>query len=391
MSAFGNELAQLRKRANITQYQLAKELNLSRSHIFRIESGERKPNTEIIKKISDILKFSQYDYTKLLVLANIDFELDNSKDSFKLCFHLALELKNKGLTERAKYLVEKAMANFDNIIELHALLANLNLLNNDYEGAIKANEETLKYLDQVSETERAGIGITKAEITHNLGYVYFERGLDKNSQKDFLIIQNWENVDKQTEETVKELIEEIIADFQKAIEKIEYALGLEPQNLHIIDQLARLYYQRADLADNQKQKEQFFDKSVSLYETIIGSDDEKFEEFKKQEASIFLAMALGKKFQLSEASRLINTTINYKPLYYLGYLAKSCIYSINGKNNKDFLETAYNSLVKAIKLNNELKEDIKSEVDLYNLRFNKFFQDKFNELYSIEEGQENEK
>ncbi|MBC7473154.1 MAG: helix-turn-helix domain-containing protein, partial [Candidatus Sericytochromatia bacterium] len=41
MNSFGQELAQIRKRAGLSQYQLAKELNFSRSHIFRIETGER--------------------------------------------------------------------------------------------------------------------------------------------------------------------------------------------------------------------------------------------------------------------------------------------------------------------------------------------------------------
>jgi transcriptional regulator with XRE-family HTH domain len=391
MNNFGKELAQLRKRANITQYQLAKELNISRSHIFRIENGERNPNKEIIQKFSDIIKFTHYDLIKLFVLADIDFELDNNRENFKLCFHLALELKNKGLNDKAKFLVEKAMSNFDNMIELHALLANLNLLNNDYEGAIKANEETLKYLENIPKEQRNEIGITQAEIIHNLGYVYFERGLNKKFYKDSLVIKNWENYNKNIEESINELIEEITYDFNKAIDKIEDALKIESDNLHIIDQLARIYYQNAEIIENKLNKEKMFEKSISLYEIIISSFDENFEEFKKQEASIFLAMALAKIFNLKESSRLINTIINYKPLYYLGYFAKSCIYSINGENNKDFLEISYNSLVKAIKLNNDLKEDIKLEIDLYNLRFNELFKERFDELYSIQEGQENDK
>lgn len=390
MSFFGKELALLRKRANITQYQLAKELNLSRSHIFRIESGERKPNKDIIEKISQVIKFSNYELIKLFILSDIDFEIDNNKDNFRLCFHLALELKNKGINDKAKSLVEKSMQVFENMIELHALLANLNLLNNDYDGAIKANEETLKYIENISPSERNELGITEAEIIHNLGYVYFERALNKKYFKDSLTVKNWYENNKDLEETINELTEEIIIDFKKAIEEIEKALSLESENLHIIDQLARIYYQKADISNNNINKEEMFKKSIDLYETIISSEKD-FEHFKKQEASIFLSMALAKIFNLKESSRLINTIINYKPLYYLGYYAKSCIYSINGKDNKDFLDISYNSLVKAIKLNIDLKEDIKSELDLYNLRFNILFKDKFDELYNIEEGKENEK
>ncbi|MFN8578699.1 MAG: helix-turn-helix transcriptional regulator [Candidatus Sericytochromatia bacterium] len=390
MSFFGKELALLRKRANITQYQLAKELKLSRSHIFRIESGERKANRDIIEKISHVIKFSNYDLIKLFILSDIDFEINNNKDNFKLCFRLALELKNKGINDKAKFLVEKSMQVFENMIELHALLANLNLLNNDYDGAIKANEETLKYIQNIPNSERTELGITEAEIIHNLGYVYFERALNKKYYKDSLTVKNWYENNKELQSTINELTEEIIIDFKRAIEEIEKALKLESENLHIIDQLARLYYQGADISDNQKSKAEMFKKSIDLYEIIISSEKD-LQDFKKQEASIFLSMALAKVFNLKESSRLINTVINYKPLYYLAYYAKSCIYSINGKDNKDFLDISYNSLVKAIKLNIDLKEDIKSELDLYNLRFNKLFKNKFDELYTIEEGKENEK
>lgn len=389
MNEFGKELAQLRKRANITQYQLAKDLNLSRSYVFRFESGERNPNIEIVKKIFQILKLSKYEQIKLLVLGNMDFELENNKATFKICFHLALDLKDKGLTDKAKYIVEKAMLNFDNMIELHALLANLNLLNNDYEGAIKANQETLEYLNNIPLNKRSSIGISKAEIIHNLGYVYFERGLNNYYHRDQLIVQSWKNDDKQYFDIIKELETEITLDFEIASEKIKEALLLEPKNLHITDQLARLYYYMGDLSYNIIQKNEMFDKSISLYDVILDSDNNDIESFKKQESSIFIALAFAKKFNITESSRLINTVINYKPLYYLGYLAKACIYSINAKNNKSFLDISYKSLLEAIKLNLDLKNEIKSEVDLYNLRFSEEYKNKFNDLFNIE-GQENE-
>lgn len=388
MSLFGQELALLRKRANITQYQLAKELDISRSHIFRIETGEKKPNKSLIEKISEILKLDNYDSLKLYVLSDLEFEIDNNKNNFKTCLHLALELKNKNVYDKARVLIEKAMLKFENMVELHALLANLNLINNDYEGAIKANEETLKYIQELSPQQVSEIGITQAEIIHNLGYVYFEKALNKIFYNNNLIIENLtiKNIISENMETIKD---EIISDLKIAIEKIEQALKIEPDNLHIIDQLARVYYYLADINDKIDKKKELFDKTISLYELIISSEN-SFDESKKQEASIFLAMALAKTFNLRESSRLVNTIINYNPLGHLAYYAKSCIYSINGKNNKDLLDISYNSLVKAIELNNSLKEDINSEIDLCNLRFDISYKEKFNQLHFIQEGQESE-
>lgn len=385
MNPFGTELAQIRKRANLSQYQLAKEMEISRSYIFRLESGERKPNKDLITKISNVLKTSNYDLTKLFVLADIEPVIENNNDGFKLAFHLALEFKNKGLVEQAKYLIDLAMKIFNNKIELNALLANLNLLNNDYEGAIKANEDTLRYLEEIPKSKRGKIGISQAEIIHNTGYVYFERGLEKNDHRDKAIIQNWEAKNKEIEEFIEELKNEIIVDFDKALEKIEIAYNLEIDNLHIVDQLARLYYHKANLISDEEERETLFNKSISLYDVLISSGSDKIEDFKKQEASIFIAVALGKIFKLNEAARIINTVINYKPLYYFGYFAKSCIYAINGKNNKEVLEISFNSLLRSLKLNSALKEYLKLEVDLYNLRFSKNFEDRFNDLYLIQE------
>jgi transcriptional regulator with XRE-family HTH domain len=380
MTSFGKELELFRKRSGITQYNLAKELNMSRSHINRIESGERKASKEIILKISDILKFDQYYLNKLFILAGLEPELAGTKDGFKNCYRLALELKNKGNMPDAEKLIEYGMYHFDNVVELHALLANLNLVKRNYEQAIKANEETIKLFDAQSKVQRKEIGITKAEVIHNLGYAYFERGLEKLAVLEKLIIESWDAKtlqDKLTSE-IKELKKEIQLDFSKAIEQIELAYGLEPENLHIIDQLARLYYRQGELHE-EKLREEFLRKSVQYYEKLLSYNDER-EPGKKQEAAIFMAMALGKLNKPEEASRLINTVVVFTPLYYLSYFVKSCIYSINANKNSDFLNISYNALEKAIELNPDLKENIKGEIDLYNLRFDDNFKNKFAKL-----------
>ena len=63
-------------------------------------------------------------------------------------------------------------------------------------------------------------------------------------------------------ETIKD---EILSDLKIALEKIEQALKIEPDNLHIIDQLARVYYYMADINDKIDKKKELFDKTISLY------------------------------------------------------------------------------------------------------------------------------
>lgn len=377
MSSFGNELSLIRKKHEYTQYRLAKEINLSRSHVLRLENGERNPNLEFVEKVATVFSLNNYEITKLLLLANLEINISNTYEDFKLCYKLSLELKNKGVLDKAQKLIELGISKFENIIELNALLANLKLIQNQYDDAIALNQEIIKNFETLSEKSKKQLGITKAEVIHNLGYVYFEKGLSNNSLRELEIIASWEN--KNNSKTVEDLRVKILADFNIAIEKFEIAYQLEKNNVTIIDQLARIFFHKADLSYGDERVD-LFKKSIDFYDQVISKEDKNFERHKKEEASIFLALALGKIFELKEASRIINTIINYKPQYYLGYYAKACIYAINGKDNLENITISYEALNKAISLEGYLKEQIKLEVDLYNLRYDKVFYSKFNDL-----------
>lgn len=377
MSNFGNELALIRKKHEYTQYRLAKEVNLSRSHVLRIENGERNPNLEFIEKVSNVFSLNNYEINKLLLLANLEVSINNNYEDFKLCYKLSLELKSKGILDKAQKLIELGISKFENIIELNALLANLKLIQNKYDEAITLNQEIIKNFENLSEKEKKQLGITKAEVIHNLGYVYFEKGLNNNSLREQEIITSWES--KNNSKTIEELRLSILSDFNIAIEKFEIAYQMEKNNVTIMDQLARIFFHKGDLSYGDERVD-LFKKAIDFYDQVISKEDKNFERHKKEEASIFLALALGKIFELKEASRIINTIINYKPQYYLGYYAKACIYAINGKDNLENITISYEALNKALNLANYLKEQIKLEVDLYNLRYDKVFHSKFNDL-----------
>lgn len=50
---FSKNLTKLRKRANLTQYQLADKLGFSRGQIANYEQGKREPDYETLGKIAD--------------------------------------------------------------------------------------------------------------------------------------------------------------------------------------------------------------------------------------------------------------------------------------------------------------------------------------------------
>ncbi|MFN8672955.1 MAG: helix-turn-helix transcriptional regulator [Candidatus Sericytochromatia bacterium] len=370
MSFFGKELEQIRKRVGYTQYQLAKETNISRSHMNRVESGERNPTQEMIEKIVEVLKLDSYNTNKLLILADLPINIEKNSSGFKLCFRLALEFKNKSMFSYAQKVLDLGMKTFEGMIELHAILANTNLIKKQYDEAIKANEETLKLFDKLNKSEKKKIGISQAEIIHNLGYVYFERALENISKYEIHITSKEKNL-----ELINNLKKLILSDLNSAQIKIEEAFNMEKDNFHILDQLARLYYRKAEFLEKEE-KITYFNKAINYYEQLISTEN-NFDLPKKQEATIFMSLALAKIGKLDEAIRLINTIILFTNLYFLGYYAKSCIYAISSNNNIEFLDLSFNSLKEGLKLNSQLKDAIKFEPDLYNLINSEKFAEKF--------------
>ncbi|MFN8670460.1 MAG: helix-turn-helix transcriptional regulator [Candidatus Sericytochromatia bacterium] len=380
MSAFGKELALIRKKNNYTQYKLAKEIELSKSYILRLENGERPPNLGIIEKITKFFSLNKYETIKLLHLGNLDINIEDTNEDFKLCYKLSLELKNKYLFSKAQDLIKIALNIFKNDIKLTILSANLKTLQKKYNEAIELNKELIIITEGLKDKERKTLGISKAEIIHNLGYVYFERALDNIELRVLEVVKSWEEKKKSNE--VEILTQKILDDIDIAIEKLEIAYNIEKNNLTIVDQLARIYFNKAELSYNEERIE-LFNKTVILYDLVISKEDKDFEHSKKEEASIFLALALAKLFRVTDALRIVNTIINYRPLYYLGYYVKACIYSINGKNNLEYLSLSYDFLKKALELESSLKEQINLELDFYNLRYNNTFYSKFNDLVGI--------
>lgn len=58
MSTFSEKLKELRKAANLTQQQMAENLNMRQQSYSRYEYGQSEPNLETLVKISKILDVS---------------------------------------------------------------------------------------------------------------------------------------------------------------------------------------------------------------------------------------------------------------------------------------------------------------------------------------------
>ncbi|UXR51000.1 helix-turn-helix domain-containing protein [Staphylococcus simulans] len=58
---FGQNIKQIRKQRNLTQKQLANQIEISRSYLSDIENRNKNPNIKTVKKLADSLGLSVTD------------------------------------------------------------------------------------------------------------------------------------------------------------------------------------------------------------------------------------------------------------------------------------------------------------------------------------------
>lgn len=58
---FGQNIKQIRKQRNLTQKQLADQIEISRSYLSDIENGNKNPSIKTVKKLADSLGLSVTD------------------------------------------------------------------------------------------------------------------------------------------------------------------------------------------------------------------------------------------------------------------------------------------------------------------------------------------
>jgi len=77
---FGNLLVQYRKRADLTQEELARELKVSRNTISNWETGRGRPqHREDILALEDILRLSREEVNQLLAAADFPIQYDTGQ------------------------------------------------------------------------------------------------------------------------------------------------------------------------------------------------------------------------------------------------------------------------------------------------------------------------
>ncbi|MEZ2459345.1 helix-turn-helix domain-containing protein [Salinicoccus roseus] len=109
---FSKNLTKLRKRANLTQYQLADKLGFSRGQIANYEQGKREPDYETLGKIAD---FFDIGIDELLgrqpkekdIFDDADALMFSDKEGFENLSEEEKEEIRKMLEDQLEYWIDK--------------------------------------------------------------------------------------------------------------------------------------------------------------------------------------------------------------------------------------------------------------------------------------------
>lgn len=96
----GERIAQLRKSRSMSQFQLAKTLNIATSTLGMYETNKRKPNTEMLEKLADFFGVS-IDYLLGRETSDkSDIDLDKAIDN-------AMSFDGKPVTEHDRKMMKQ--------------------------------------------------------------------------------------------------------------------------------------------------------------------------------------------------------------------------------------------------------------------------------------------
>lgn len=344
---FAARMAQLRQQTGIRMETLSQQINVSKSYISLLESGERKPSREVVEKLA-LAFFPDGDESgldELLILAgfapvNLDsFSLhpdlvthyeaclaENQQD-FKTFTLLVIALIKTGKYEKATQKIQQGFQVFSESVYLQALLSQLELARGNFEAAAVAQEAAIESFRRTQPTPALAIGL--ADLLYNLGEIYFIRGYRA---------------------LAKDKPSEAQTSFGKAKDLFEQALALAPQDIMILDELARVLFNLADLAPPET-TQALWEQTRNHFQKVLASPYKyQLGVTPLKESGAFLAHAFTKSGQWEQAELLLSVLTACSPSYWLGHYLEACFFSLRyeKQNQDEWLDRALISLQRAL-------------------------------------------
>lgn len=367
----GNILKRIREeKTGLSQVSFAKFLNISKSLVCRVESGERKYNNLLLEEIFDKLNLDSYDRMKILLLSNLNFKIKNTLEDKSNVLKLVIELKNNNLIEMTKSLIHKALDVFDTSVDFYVLLSTINLIEKKYDESIKNIEIAL----ELYKSGKQSIS-TDIEIYHNYGNIYFHMSYEHELKK-IKIISDLFNKGLSKKEIIKNIeykniTKEIYSLYEKTESLMLKSYSFNHNHKEVSAQLSRLYFNMSNI------NESYIEKSINFITKFLREDNIKKED--RIEISILLSLLMSLNKQYDYSHILLNNIIALDPNNCLAIFVKSINYSLEGKiseslKNLDYLLSIDNS--------DDLKLQIAGEINFSNIFENEKYRKEIYKLLS---------
>lgn len=390
-SRLGVLLSELRGKRKLSMQKLAQATGISAAYICRIESGERHPSRELLQNLADVLlpESSQVEKDELLIAAGfapVNFRnfmgrqdvlsiyqkaLSENPQDFRSYISLVLSLIRSNQHEQARKQINEGMQQFDDMVQLQALMAALELSKQNFDQAVRFQQEALRYYEL--ETDRHRFNLKLQDLLLGLGVMHFELGhtlaYRRSAAQESGDIHETERLGT---EAMKALTE--------AGDVFKRALDVEPTDVYILDELARVYFTMAYI-QSESQADTYWRSSIDAFERAICSPDKQSLGYHSLlQSTAFLALAYSKCGLFDKAWFTISIVEACLPNFWLIHYIKACYFGLKiqkefqGQKSQASEPLFQNSLValeKAMSINdnqNHAREEAMLDPDLMPLR-----------------------
>lgn len=371
----GNELKKIREsKANLSQVDFAKLLNISKSLVCRVESGERKYNQIILNELFIKFDLDSYYKIKLLLLSDFSFEIKNNTEDRSNVIKLLVELKNNNFITLTKRLINKSLDIFNDSVDFYVLLSTINLIEKNYDEA----EVNIKKALILYKNDENSIS-SKLEIYHNYGNIFFNISYDYEMKKIKLVSDLFNKGFTKEEILINskyiEINNKILSLYKKAEQLFIQAQddtslkkSYSSNKQQVSSQLSRLYFNIVSI-DNT-----YLEKSLNFISKFLQDDNVSNED--RIEISILFSLLLSFKDEHEIGLIILNNILSSNKDNILALFAKAIIYSIHSDSNTNYLSKSVDFIKKILDIDNsdEMKLQIEGEIRFFNIRKNsKYF------------------
>lgn len=360
--SLGDLLFQLRKKNGLSMQKLANLTEISPAYICRIESGERKPSRDLLEAIlthlipnanqaekDEVLIAAGYAPVNLKnfmgredVLAIYQKSLAADPDNFKAYIGFITSLIRSQQYDVARQHIQQGMQKFDDMVQLQTLLATLEMSKGNYQQAILFQQEALRYYQSSKKHPELKLN----DLLLSLGVMYFEQG-------NHFAYQRIEALNQGEDKLVKKHTKSALDALQAALTTFEDAMKVDPEDVYILDELARVHFTLAYILPAESSQEHWLASIEAFEKTLYSSQKQVLGYEALLQSTAFLALAYSKSGNFSAAWFTINTIEACLPNYWLIHYIKACYFGLRiesehkGQRNKQS-EPLFQSCLKTL-------------------------------------------